>query len=519
VAWRAGQRVAPKIRTAPRHTNELLFLALFVTAAVRLYLLWQYYCISSDGLGYINAAKDFYAGNIKGGLSSVYPPAYPVLIAALFPSIGDWELAGQILSVLCGVFLIFPLYLLFRDAFDERVALVACFLAAVNPFLARYGVHVRTESIFLFLSALALLFFYQGIEKERRGRFFLGGLVTGFAYLVRPEAMGLLFIVPAVVLVRWLSKKQPSLLSAGQTIGALFLGFFLFALPYIVYLSIDTGRWGAVSRKVGVTLGVSLRESGILDASDADETASAESDDFVQFVRHHPLLYVKKISMDLLPAIGVFFAALHYSYVPFLLVGLMFVFREKFWQRKDFLFLGFITFYIFGMTLVYVKRRYSLQVVPISLGWTAVGILWSWNYLRQSFPPRVSKALLLILCSVFLVGTLPITLTPISREKAYVRDAGWYLRKHDPSGKLRVALFDDRVAFYGGVTPVQVFAVEESRLQKYLHDQRADYLAAESKAWQKIFPSIAGEPKRYGLVLEREFIGSRNDRMLLFKVV
>jgi len=142
VAWRAGQRVAPKIRTAPRHTNELLFLALFVTAAVRLYLLWQYYCISSDGLGYINAAKDFYAGNIKGGLSSVYPPAYPVLIAALFPSIGDWELAGQILSILCSVLLIFPLYLLFRDAFDQRVALVACFLASVNFFLARYGVHV-----------------------------------------------------------------------------------------------------------------------------------------------------------------------------------------------------------------------------------------------------------------------------------------------------------------------------------------------------------------------------------------
>jgi 4-amino-4-deoxy-L-arabinose transferase-like glycosyltransferase len=470
-------------------------------------------------LGYIHAAKDFYAGNVNAGLSSVYPPAYPVLIASLFSLIGNWELAGQILSILSGVFLIFPLYFLFRDAFDERVALVACFLAAVNPFLARYAVHVRSESIFLFLSALALLFFYQAIEKGLRGRFFLGGLVAGFAYLVRPEAIGLLVIVPAVVFFRWLSKKQSSLLLAAKSAGALFLGFFLFALPYIVYLSVDTGRWGAVSRKAGETLGASLSEPGILDeVTRLDDAKELQSVDFVEFIRRHPLLYLKKVGMDLLPAIGVFFEALHYSYVPFLLLGLFFVFREKFWQRKDFLLLGFVIFYIFGFTLIYVKRRYSLQVVPISLAWPAVGMVWIGDYFSRSFSAMTAKTCVSVLALIFLAGTLPKTLSAISSDKAYVRDSGWYLRKRNGFGELRVATFDDRVTFYAQAKRVVLYRVDESSLGRYLQEQKADYLAAESKMWQKTYPSVAQEPEHYGLVLEKEFVGTHKDRMLVFKV-
>jgi hypothetical protein len=58
------------------------------------------------------------------------------------------------------------LCLMLRDAFDERVAGIACLLAALSPFLARYAAHVRTESPYLFFSTLALWLLAQGIHQK-----------------------------------------------------------------------------------------------------------------------------------------------------------------------------------------------------------------------------------------------------------------------------------------------------------------------------------------------------------------
>ena len=108
--------------------------------------------------------------------------------------------------------------------------------------------------------------------------------------------------------------------------------------------------------------------------------------------------------------------------------------------------------------------------------------------------------------------------TPISREKVYVRQAGLYLKERDPSGKLKVAVFDDRITFYAGATALMLTGVEEARLGGYLKEQKPDYLAAEAKTWHKRYPMVAEEPAQSGLNLEKEFIGPRKDRMLLFKV-
>ena len=491
--------------------------AVLVTVAVRLYLLWQYYCISSDGVRYLTAAQDYFAGRVAAGLASVYPPGYPLLIAAFFPLVGEWELAGQIVSLFFGVLLLWPLYLLFREIYDARIAAVACLLAGLSPFLARYSAHVRSESPFLFFSTLALWLFYQGMQSRRLGRFLQGGLVAGFGYLIRPEALGFLVIVPAFLGLFWLLKRESDGLWRFNAAAVWCAAFMLFALPFITYLSIETGHWGALSRKAGVTLGVSLQEYGLLEA-DGQEVPGGESVEFLDFVRHHPLRYLQKIALGFFPTFGVFFEALHFSYVPFLLAGLYFVFRDKFWQRKDFLILSFVCFYLFAFLLILVRRRYALQVVPVSLGWVAIGLLWARDYLRASLPIRPARILFASIVLAFLAGTLPKTLTPISREKGFVRETGRYLKERNPSGKLNVAVWDDRITFYAHANTLSLSGIDEAQLADRLRDNRADYLAVESKAWQKYYPEIASQPEAYGLAPEREFVGYRRDRMLLFKV-
>ena len=500
------------------HPKVILALAVAVALAVRLYLLWQYYCISSDGIHYIEAARRFYFGDIKGGLGSVYPPAYPSLVALVYPWIGDWELSGQIISIACGVILLFPLYALCRDLYGEKVGLLACYLAAINPYLARYSIHVRTESPFFLLSTLALLLFCRGMTQGKASRFFYGGLVAGFAYLVRPEAIGFLVIVPVAFILTWWFKREPHARRVGGACLLLFVGFFLFALPYVVYLSAASGQWGAVSKKAGLTFQIALTESGLLENEDSQTLADLESLTLVQFISRHPVLYAKKVLLDLLPSIGIYFEAVHYVYAPFVLIGLWLITREKFWLRNDFLLVCFFVFYLFGFALIFVRRRYLIQLVAISLPWVALGLAWSWTRLQRIVGLRTFRIVAATGIVIFLAGTLPKTLKAISPEKAYVRDAGRYLKKLNGSGHPTVFVFDDRITFYGDAKAILLSDLDEAKLLDQIRRRKASYLATELKPWQERFPRIASNPARYGLVIEKEFRVSNKDRLIIFKL-
>ncbi|MGE5218532.1 MAG: ArnT family glycosyltransferase [Chloroflexota bacterium] len=501
------------------HVSRLFLCALFAAVVVRLFVLMRYYCINSDGVYYLRSAQDFLSGDVKSGLASVYPPGYPLLIAAVYPLIRDWELTGQFLSFVFGVLLLLPLYGLLRKVFGERVALIAALLAAISPYLVRYSVHVRTESLYLFLSTAAIYLFLRAIEERRLTRFFLGGLVAGYAFVVRPEAIGFVALIPLMLLARWVIWKDFSFTSVARSAAALCLGFFLFALPFIVYLSIDTGHFGALSRKAGITLAINLTESGVLDADDASVAEGGiRSLEFIEYVRQHPVQYFEKAVSDLLPAIGVYFEALYYSYVPFLLIGLFLLFRDRLGDKQESLLLGFVAFYVFGFALIYVKRRYALQAVPISLAWVACGMLWLWDWLQTRYAPPKAHAIVVSVALIFLGATLPKTLRSVSAEKAYIRDAGRYLKTLNRDGALKVAVLDRRITFYADAKTVSLVGVEPTELSAKLRKSAPEYLAVEAKGLQKFFPDLAVDPARYGLKLEKIFTGTRKDRLLVYKL-
>jgi hypothetical protein len=283
-------------------------------------------------------------------------------------------------------------------------------------------------------------------------------------------------------------------------------------------LSIDTGQFGALSRKAGITLAINLKKAGVLESTDIPEGGDVQSLNFTDYIRRHPLRYAMNVVSDLPSAVGVFFEALHYSYIPFLLLGLMLYSGDKFWHKSDLLLLGFVLFYVFGFALIYVKRRYSLQAVPISLAWVALGMWYVWAKLGTWFSPNKARFVGICIALLFIGATLPKTLKPVSREKAYVREAGWYLKALNKSGRLKVAVLDDRVTFYAEAQTIPLTGIGQFDLDARLREQKADFLAAESKAFQKAFPEISKTPERYGLILEKTFFGTRSDRMLLFKI-
>jgi hypothetical protein len=177
-----------------------------------------------------------------------------------------------------------------------------------------------------------------------------------------------------------------------------------------------------------------------------------------------------------------------------------------------------VLFYLIGLSMILVRRRYSLQLVPVSLGWCAIGALWVWEYCRASLKARAQSVVTSSIVALFLVATLPKTLSPISPEKAYVRDARRYLGRLNRDGHLKVGVLDDRITFYAGARALLLFGVKESQLGDYLRQHKADFLAAEVKWWQRHFPHAAQRPEDLGLSFDKEFVGMRKDRLLVFNV-
>lgn len=497
-----------------------LIAAMGLAAVIRIYLLWQYYCISSDGVRYIKAAKDFYAGDISAGLASVYPPLYSLMIAGLYPLVGNWELTGQILSTLAGVFVLLPIFVLLRRIYGNNVAVVAAFLAAMSPFVARYSAHVRTEIPYLFLSTCALLLFHSGIKHRLWSRFFYGGLLAGLAYLTRPEGVGFLMVIPLALGLECWSRRTVSMRGVILGSALTLLGFLVFATPYAAHLAAESGDWVSISRKTNLATWYGFKDTGFLDSEDLDAIIAPGSPGLVQIALSHPIAYLQKVAWDIFPSVGVYFETIHYSYLPFLLLALWHAVRGGFWRRDDHLLFVFVGFYLLGFAALYVNLRYALQLVPASLGWVATGILWCLdeNNTRRFLAPKYLKATLAVVTIGFFGGTLGKALRPISPEKAHVRQTGAYLKTVGTSKELKVLVFDDRITFYADAQAVSLYKRTEANLVQTLRDGGIDYLATETDPWKERFPTVAQNPRDYGLVLEKEFRVSGKGKILLFKV-
>jgi hypothetical protein len=209
---------------------------------------------------------------------------------------------------------------------------------------------------------------------------------------------------------------------------------------------------------------------------------------------------------------------LHYSFVPFLILGFALAARQRVWHKPDLILIVAIFVYVFGFALIYVKRRYSLQAVPVALVWVALGLVYIRDWFRESLSTKFARLAVVGLAIILLGSTLPKTLKSVSREKSYVREVGWYLKSLNRGGNLAVAVLDDRITFYAGARTVFLTEIKPADVRNYLHRQNADYLAAEAKTFAKVFPEVVRRPEDYGLIFDRDFIGTRKDRMLLFKV-
>jgi hypothetical protein len=284
------------------------------------------------------------------------------------------------------------------------------------------------------------------------------------------------------------------------------LGFILFAAPYVLYLKWDTGNW-MISRKAALILAIGLAE---VDSSTGQFTMKESNQlSVVRLISERPLVYAKKTFIDVFRSVGVYFEAVHYSYLPFLFIGWFFFFRGRFWEKEDFFLITFIVFYLGVFALIYVNRRYAVALVPLSLGWVGAGFLAFNEYVSRRWGKR-GALIAGAVVGIFLTGTLPKTLKAIGREKLYLRQAGLYLK--GKPGNPTILTSNGRVGFYakGQNRLVLKDFSDTTGLESVLD---GDYLALDE--W--VVDRTDGGLKGQGWLLDREFSEGSREKLFVFR--
>jgi hypothetical protein len=200
-------------------------LAAFAGLALRFfYVLKLPVTDSGDAPFYIELAWNWLKSGVYGAVvdGRLMPldtrvPGYPAFLAAIFSVAGQSSRAVMFVQAFLDLATCFVIALIAARLAPEisrrRVAIAGLWLAALCPFTANYTAVLLTETLVIFLTALAILLFVEaeggaaagasGLEPHALSPWFLGGLVVGFGALVRPETPLLLAAAGLVCVGRW----------------------------------------------------------------------------------------------------------------------------------------------------------------------------------------------------------------------------------------------------------------------------------------------------------------------------
>lgn len=231
--------------------------AVLAAFAVRFYFIWKFpFYDAGDTPLYQQLAHNWlkhgiYGISIFGHLTAVdmRVPGYAAFLAAIYAFCG--ESARAVMIAQAGIDVLMCLIaagmaaVLAPKSSRPRVALAALWLGAICPFTANYTAVVLTETLTIFLSALALLVLMEAFRQEGLGgmresvrgemsagmRWLLGGIVVGFGTLVRPETPLILAAAGAVLIFVWWRPANWSRLARAGIFMS--IGLLLPLLPWV----------------------------------------------------------------------------------------------------------------------------------------------------------------------------------------------------------------------------------------------------------------------------------------------
>jgi len=183
------------------------------------------------------------------------------------------QVSAQLVSILASLVLVFPLYGLTRSLFRPPGAILGVFLVQFLPVTARLFPDGLSEALFLVFAFSGMWFFQMGILRESYRWLSFSGIVSGCAYLTRPEG-GLVLVACLLVGGYLLVGKRVWLVRSGR--GRALLGLAILALSFMgpaVPYAMTIGRLTSKPTATRILQSNPVEAIGILDSPKAGDPA------------------------------------------------------------------------------------------------------------------------------------------------------------------------------------------------------------------------------------------------------
>ncbi|HHT9134146.1 MAG TPA: ArnT family glycosyltransferase [Candidatus Avalokitesvara rifleensis] len=466
--------------------------------------------IGTDCYNFVHAARCFSNGQYLEAMRHGFHPLFPALIALVHSVLGDYEIAGKVISLFFGAITIFPLYFFTRGLFGHRVGVFAAGFLALNPTHVRLSADIMSDPVHIFLFTTAVWLTWVAIE---RGAWYLYGLVGAVVcldYLTRTEGMGLLPIILIWFIITNFRWSKTDILQKILRIGVFTIAFVVTASPYLIFIKKDTGHWHYTNhRAVRIIEGKQEAKRPSTEETRSSKGISKEerTPEAVLLARWKETGQYHRIFIHI---INEFAKVFYQPLLLFLFIGLFRVTRprfeiislssivrsllsclaslrlrlESFDYRKELFVISIFCIYLIPLYLIayksyFISGRYLLPLVVLSFIWAGLGferlsacIIGSVGWLARPF--LYSSRGMLIIVSIVLAVTLPKTVKIKRKYEVSQKEAGYWIKEHHAGSP--VIMGEEKVAFYAESEQILMALENYEVLLFHAREGKADYL-------------------------------------------
>ncbi len=263
-----GHRQPPRSRLGgflEDHSRLVLTLILLLALATRLPWLATWWFNPDEGMIFSVASWARFSDFLRDLPTEPHPPLSYAIVRATLP-LGDSLFVLRLPNLIASLFGIHALYLLTRELYDKRSALLAALFLAFATYAWTSSLLLRSYSIWLCFQIYALAFSVQWLRTHSRPTILLASLFWCLSLITHYFT---LVYAPATALLLWRDQRRRaypknelrSILWA--TLPILILGLLLFQFHFRAALLENAGQQAAQQRALSDALGGSLSDLGL----------------------------------------------------------------------------------------------------------------------------------------------------------------------------------------------------------------------------------------------------------------
>jgi len=402
--------------------------------------------VDRDGVHFVRIAQRLSDDPITTMRESDQHPGYPALILVtkrLLDALGIgvpgagaagafdetppwlWQRAGRVPPATFGLLAVFLVFRLTRRVLDARAAVAAAIVMAILPAFRRGAANALSDPVQLALFLGAIVCAIRGLERRAVGWILATGLLSGLAYLVRPEGLEVAIVVGLVLGVAWIRGVPPGRSRTTVLLLALAAGAAVPAAPYALAI-------GSLTKKTDVTKlaedGAGASRASAAEGRTPDtEGAATESESIVVRTAGWLALVAERVAHGL-----------RYLFLVPLAAGL-FLRGSARCDRRAARLLGLVVAFHLLLLLVlylvkgYVSGRHVVPILALALPWIGRGVVCIADDVAFRLVPRWHasrpEAAWIATLAVLTAAFLPWATEPLHGNRASLLDAARYLHE------------------------------------------------------------------------------------------